>query len=183
MAEDKSSDVLMMFTLKGKPVPASCQTQFTAAALKDPNSLLYGFKEGCFFEIEDIDLDVSGPSSDEQTTGKSRQGVQLSDISVTRQIDKASMVLMQSLIDAQDFDSASIVKRRAVGGSAESGQPYLRFDFNGVLITKINWADQHVVKETCTFITRGVQVLYRPQNADGSLGVAAQAEWKMSKSR
>lgn len=180
MAEDKSTDVLMMFVRKGNPIPASCRTLFTPGARADADTLLDGFKPGCFFEIQDIDLDIKGPSAKEHRSGRTRQGVQLNEISVTRQIDTASMVLMQSCIDAQDFDSASIIKRRAVGGSLESGQPYLRLDFDGVLITGIDWTDEHVVKETCTFITRGVQVRYRPQSASGALGGVSQAKWSMN---
>jgi len=181
MAKDESTDILMMFMQNsGKPLPASSQTKISSKAANDPNSLVYDFEAGCYFEIDNIDLDVSAPSSDDQTVGKSRQGVQIRDITITRQIDRASMVLMQACIDAQDFAGASIVKRRAVGGGSESGHAYLRIDFDGVLIIKVDWSDEHVVKETITFITRGVTVQYRPQKPDGSLDTVAQAAWTMA---
>jgi type VI protein secretion system component Hcp len=174
MAVDHSTDVLMMMVLDGQPLKASCQTQFDPLSVEDPNSLVYDFKPGCFFEIQDIDLELTAPTPDAHAGDTSKGGVQLNEISVTRQIDIASMALMRACIGTQGFDSASIVKRRAGGGSAESGQAYLRVDFNGVLITKIDWSDEHVVKEKITFITRGLQMLYRAQLADGTLSTKTQ---------
>ena len=187
--QDQSSDVLMMMILNGKPVPASCQTIFASDSVDQDDSLIDDFVPGCFFEIQDVDIELTSPSPEKQVAGAAGHtaaapgaagggaaagGVQLNEISITRQIDIASMVLMKCCIGTQGFDSASIVKRRAAGGSMEAGQAYLRFDFDGVLITKIDWTDQHVVQEKITFITRGLEVMYRPQMADGTLGQKTQ---------
>ncbi len=177
MADDKSTDVLMFMVIDGFPVPASCTTQFTADAYDSDDELLDGFVPGGFFEVHDIDLDLTAPSPNKQAAGQSKAGVQLGDVTITRLIDKASMRLMQACINAEGFDSAAIIKRRATGGSLESGEAYMRIDFTGVLITKIDWTDQHIVQEKCTFITRQVQVRYRPQSASGILGPVSSASW------
>jgi type VI protein secretion system component Hcp len=187
MAQDKSTDVLMMMVLNGEPIPASCQTLFNLGSIAQADSLIKDFQPGCYFEVQDIDLELSAPAPNQQGGGGSgggggggssgasnAAGVQLNEVTITRQIDIASMVLMNCCIGTQGFDSATIIKRRAAGGLVEAGQAYLRIDFDGVLITKIDWTDQHIVQEKITFITRGLQVVYRPQMADGSLGQKTQ---------
>ena len=177
MADDKSTDVLMMMVLNGVPVQASCTTEFADDAYDSDDELLDGFIPGGFFEVQDIDLDLTAPSPTKQAAGQSKAGVQLGDVTITRLIDQASMRLMQACINAEGFDSAAIIKRRATGGSLESGEAYMRIDFTGVLITKIDWTDQHIVQEKCTFITRQVQVRYRPQAPSGLLGPVSSATW------
>ena len=177
MAEDKSTDVLMMMVMYGSPIQASCTTEFRQDKYDYDDELLDGFVPGGFFEVQDIDLDVTAPSPTKQAAGQSKAGVQLGDVTITRLIDEASMRLMQACINAEGFDSAAIIKRRATGGSLQSGEAYMRIDFTGVLITKIDWTDQHIVQEKCTFITRQVQVRYRPQSASGALGPVSSATW------
>ena len=99
-------------------------------------------------------------------------------ISFTRPIDFVSPLLIQSCIDSKSWESLTIVKRKPSGGKS-AGEVYLRMDFTGVLIIKVDWSDDDVVKETCRFIARGITVSYRPQLAHGRLGPITQGFWSM----
>ena len=177
MADDKSSDVLMMLVLNGQAISADCRSAVSYEFGFSDDMLMDGFEEGYFFEIGDLALQMTAPAPDGKSTGRQSAGVHLEDISVTRQIDRASMGIMDNCINAVGFDSATIVKRRAGGGGAVSGLAYVRYDFTGVLITKIDWTDEHIVKERITFITRALTVQYRPQMTDGDLGDISQAQF------
>jgi type VI protein secretion system component Hcp len=104
--------------------------------------------------------------------------VNVNPITFTRPIDRSSPVLLQHCIKCTSFDSASLVKRKSAG-SAAAGEPYLRMDFVGVLITQVDWSNDDPVKETCTFISRSITVRYRPQLPDGSLGIIRPGFWSM----
>ncbi len=100
-------------------------------------------------------------------------------ITFTRSADMSSKVLIQSCMDCTSFDSASIIKRKPVG-TAVAGEIYLRIDFTGVLVIKVEWADEDdYVKESVSFIARGITVSYRPQTTYGSLGPVVTGFWSM----
>jgi type VI protein secretion system component Hcp len=174
----------MMLVLKGQPIPAECGTYFSAQSMAEANSLLYGFKPGGYFEIDDVELGFNWQQADLQS-GSTNQSIDMGTISVTRTIDRASAVIMQCCFNCITLDSATIIKRRAAGKAGlstqimESGATYLRLDFTGVLITAVDWSDQQVVTEKCTFVARQVQVQYRPQEASGKLGAKSGAKWAM----
>jgi type VI protein secretion system component Hcp len=107
--------------------------------------------------------------------------VSVQPISFTRSIDRASTELLHYCIKSISFDSASLVKRKAAGGGI-AGEPYLRLDFTGVLITDVSWTNDDPVKETCKFISRAITVQYRPQLPDGTLGAVRHGFWSMNPS-
>lgn len=195
MADDQSTDLLMMIVqLDGSPVESDCQTDFNTASKSDPRNLMRDFipaaEDGLanFFEIEDVDLGFNMRKSGKSNSGTS-YALDMGEITVDRKIDRASTILMNSVWTSQPFLKASIVKRRATGRGintssqndtgAQSGEAYIRLDFDGVLITKVDWNDGHAVKEKITFITRGLKMQYRAQEASGRLMPPIPGEWKM----
>jgi type VI protein secretion system component Hcp len=124
----------------------------------------------------------SGAREDYQTWragGNRRYPVDLKPISFERSIESSSALLIQSCIDCVYFDSATLIKRKPTG-SAAAGEAYLRLDFTGVLVTGVDWSDGDEVKETCTFICRGVTIGYRPQLPNGSLGAVTSGFWSVA---
>jgi type VI protein secretion system component Hcp len=97
-------------------------------------------------------------------------------ITFTRTMDQASTALVQALFDSRSLTSASIVRRVDTGSGAKA---YLRLDFTDVLITGIDWDDDDLIEEKFRFICREVQVRFRPQNSDGSLGAAISGRWPL----
>ena len=110
--------------------------------------------------------------------------VDLQPISFTRVIDKTSAVLIQSCIDCTSFDSISLIKRKSSGiasasGEVASGEVFLRLDFVGCLVIKVDWDNDDKVSETVDFICRSVSISYRPQLPDGGLGRIRPGFWSM----
>jgi len=105
--------------------------------------------------------------------------VDLQPVSFTRAIDASSSILMQNCIDCVSYDSASLIKRKAVGGVA-AGEVFLRLDFIGVLVIGVEWENDDEVEETCRFICRSVTISYRPQLPDGTLGAVVSGFWSMA---
>ena len=104
--------------------------------------------------------------------------VNVSPISFTRGIDKASIQLLTHCIACTSFDYVALVKRKPAGGAA-AGEPYLRMDFVGALITDVAWTNEDPIKETCKFISRAITVRYRPQLPSGKLGAPRVGFWSM----
>ena len=181
MADDKTTDMIMKFVLGGSAIAAESTTTLNKDLFSpDQFSMLFDFQEGYFFEIEDVNFGIKKPAA-ASTAGAPQQGAatDLGQIEITRRIDRASLKLLDCCFNAKTLASATVIKRRASGGGV-SGEPYLRIDFDGVLITDIAWDDSEVVKEKCTFICRSMKFKYRPQSASGDLGKVRYAEWKQT---
>ena len=206
MADKPPSDLLMKFVKKGSPIAGETTTDLSGMAqLGLAKGFTQGFMfEVASFtfkagidgnESEDDakkkkspkltkDGKLAKPSSAGQFR-KWRSGerttpypVDMQPVEFTRAVDTASVLMLEHCIHRVNFDSATLIKRKAAGSRA-SGEVYLRFDFTGVLITSIDWDNDEPIKETCLFITRGVTVFYRPQLPDGSLGGTITGFWSM----
>lgn len=108
-----------------------------------------------------------------------RYPLDIQPITFTKPADMSSEPLIQSCIDCTSYDSATIVKRRPVG-SALAGEIYMRIDFTGVLVIKVDWADEDdYIKETVSFIARGITVSYRPMLTFNTMGPIISGFWSM----
>ena len=102
--------------------------------------------------------------------------VQMKPFGFSRQMDCASPVLFQNCFQTKPFDQAVVVKRkRGVISAIDRGTayvhvPYLRLEFNNVLVVSADWDGGDYMKEKYTFVSRSVVVKYRQQNHDGSKG-------------
>ena len=105
--------------------------------------------------------------------------VDISPIEFSRSIDISSSRLLQDCIKRRPYRSATLIKRRPTGGPL-AGEIFLRFDFEKVLLTKVDVDNDDPIKVKCQFICRAVTIHYLPQLPDGSLGAPLQAFWTMS---
>jgi len=85
--------------------------------------------------------------------------VEMGEVSIERTFDKASPILFDYCCNSKTFESASMIKRKDTGDVFLRG--FLRFDFQEVLVTSVEWKNGEVMKETFTFVFRHVQVRYR----------------------
>lgn len=99
--------------------------------------------------------------------------VTFDEVSVSRQMDSSSPVLLQNCFQCKTVPQITVVKRKASGlGTAGGLVPYLRVDFESVLVTDVSWEiGETVMREKMKFVCRKFTVKYRTQNADGSRGV------------
>ena len=88
-----------------------------------------------------------------------RYPVRMDEFEIARDFDRASPVLFKYCCDSGSFKSASLVKRKDVGGNMLRG--FLRLEFEDVLITHVGWSNEEIVKEKFKFIFRKVNVRYR----------------------
>jgi type VI protein secretion system component Hcp len=112
----------------------------------------------------------------QEEIAKMKFPLRMDEFSVTRSFDRASPVLFQSCARSLSFQSASLIKRKVVGGNEL--QTFFRLDFEGVLVTHVGWDDAEVIKETMRFVFRNVTVQYCRQAHDGSLMPAGSATWE-----
>jgi type VI protein secretion system component Hcp len=101
--------------------------------------------------------------------------IEMNPFSLTKQIDLASPVLFKNCFQKTQFDSASLVVRKAQGGLAGNnpsgyGLPFVRINFVEVLLISIDYDCSEVIKEKIKFVTRQVEIKYRAQKPDGSGG-------------
>jgi type VI protein secretion system component Hcp len=114
------------------------------------------------------------------TSGNYRYPLDIQPITVERPADLSSAQLIQGCIDKTTFNSAAIIKRKPMG-TPFAGEIYLRFDFTGVLINKVEWSDEdNLIKEKLSFIARAITFSYRAQTASGSLGAIIKNTWQMT---
>jgi type VI protein secretion system component Hcp len=99
--------------------------------------------------------------------------IEMTPFQFTRQIDIASPLLFQRCFKTKPYNSAALVMRKVGGvqfGAKKNiaAMPFLRIDFDTVLIIKVDWDAGDVVKEKCSFVCRGVKVQYRQQAHHGA---------------
>ena len=97
----------------------------------------------------------------------------------SRAMDRASTTLFSYCASSRVFRSAALIKRTIVG-HGKGLMPFLRIDFSDVLVIGVDWDDGDVVKETCKFMARKVEVTYKPQQPDGSLGDKIPGRWDIN---
>ncbi len=186
-----SNDVLMKIVNKGVALTTESRTEFA----KTMDSLRVGFKAGQFCELQTFDYAVGSaaalsakkvdeaPMTDALASAVARKSksdfVDIQPVGFSRVFDMASPALFTALVASQALDSITVVKRKAAG-SKNAGEIYLRIDFTKVLLIGLKWKEnEETVVETGSFIYRDLEIQYRPQRADGSLGAVIPASWKM----
>lgn len=120
--------------------------------------------------------EVSFKAFRENPSKNTKYPVDMKPFEFTRAIDISSPTLLDFCIKRKIFKSASLIKRKAAGGPA-SGEVFLRFDFQTVLIKSVDWDNDEPIKETCEFVCRAVTINYLPQLPDGTLGASKHAFW------
>jgi type VI protein secretion system component Hcp len=102
--------------------------------------------------------------------------LRMDQFSLTRRYDRLSPVLFEKCAISESLTSASMLKRKVVGGDLL--QTFLRLDFTDVLITHIEWTDAEVIKETIKFVFRKLTVQYKTQKPSGKLNAAGSVSWE-----
>jgi type VI secretion system secreted protein Hcp len=103
----------------------------------------------------------------------------LSEITITKRMDVSSPALLTYCLNREQFKSATLVKRKATG--ANELQSYFKIEFNQLMITSFDWADDDVVKETFKFVCRQAIVTYAVEDNSGALYTQPTAKWEVAK--
>jgi len=199
-----STDILMRIKKDGAYLGVAGESQ---TSIDKNDELTKDFTPGKYVEIEDFDFGISlvdkDTSDDEETEQKGKDGkpkkkskdgkfykfttssadvgalypVTIDEVSVSRQMDSSSPVLLTSCFNTKSLQQICIVKRKVAGGASKLDNiPYLRLEFDNVLITDLSWeVGDQIMKEKLKFVCRKITMKYRPQNPDGSPGVIVNA--------
>ncbi len=190
-----NSDVLMMLCQQaGSPIQAECQAKL--GSKDDLLTMSPGFVVGKFFELESFSLNIAAEPSDATGTdstkpvkigrGTTWSAGMLNPVTCVRAVDNASPLLFEQCGKAGKFVSATIVRRKVIGGGlTQQGSrlvsttqqdqdsflmAYMRIDFDDVVIMDLNWeSNDEMIKETIKFVCSSATVQYRQQLAAGSV--------------
>jgi type VI protein secretion system component Hcp len=195
MAE-KTTDILMMITKNGNGIPAECSATIdtTDPMMKGFVDGQFFEIDDFDFGISLTDSDESTkqrtpqqggapvPQAAPKTGGRFSKWIQglgataytieMEPFGFSKQIGTSSIPLFYSCFQTKSFDSATVVMRKS-GGVFDSDTglaavPFLRIDFNAVLIVALDWDGGEIVKEKCKFVCRKVAVQYCQQWHDGT---------------
>lgn len=204
---DHNTDILMMFSKNGNPIAAECSALIDPDdQLMGGFKHGHFFEIDDFdFGISLTDSDESTKAKTPQTgttpqaaapktggrfskwiqgLGASSYTIEMEPFGFSRQIDVASMALFYSCFQTKSFDSATVVMRKTGGVRFTEGPykglaavPYMRIDFNAVLVVSLDWDGGEVVKEKCKFVCRKVSVKYAQQDHKGTARAPAGGDW------
>ncbi len=200
MASKDSSDILMKVVRHGTTLMAEASTVF--APDQNNTAIGSGFEPGRFFEVTDFSFNLGASASEARKLSKQEieeytkkygapppasqpaqstesKVVDIQPVTFSRQMDIASTVMFLAMTTAETLDSISIIKRKGAG-SPNSGEIYLRIDFTKALLIGMDWEDDdQFVQEKWKFICRKVDMRYRSQKSDGTLGPVISGSWSM----
>lgn len=132
-------------------------------------------------EVFSFSFGASNPSSVAFGTGSGAGKVDLSSITLQKQVDASSCKLFQSSCAGTHFASATLTVREA-GGS--SPLEYYVANMTQVFIDSISWggaAGGGKPSESVSISYESIKITYIPQNADGSKGTKQEASWDIKK--
>lgn len=195
MSDTKQSDVLMYFVQKGETKGIAAESQSTLTGADD--LLMDGFAVGRFFTADTFTFGVTladdeGENLTNPAEGRSYarwRGLKIheptptppfraepDDISITRQIDSSSPVLLNHCLESKPFSTAVIVKRSRIGTSGLLSA-ILRLEFTTVWIKAIEWEDNDAVMETLKFKFNAVKATYIKRKPDGTVASQWPCGW------
>jgi type VI protein secretion system component Hcp len=99
----------------------------------------------------------------------------LAEITISKRMDISSATLLQSCLKREQFQKATVLKRKATG--AGELRTYLKIEFNQLMLTSFDWSDDDVVKETFKFVCRQAIVTYAVEDYGGKLLVQPATQW------
>ena len=100
---------------------------------------------------------------------------QISDITISKKVDKSTPLLAQAAASGKHIKSAVLVVRSAGGKSV---QEYIKLSLDDVLVTSVKLSgDKNRPTETVNLNFAKIKLEYREQRTDGSLGGAVTFSW------
>jgi len=115
--------------------------------------------------------------------GQGAGKVSAQDFSFTKRFDKASPQLFIACATGAHYKTASLTVRKAGGGQQE----YLKYNFEEVFISSYNVSgsggNDSVPLDTFTINFSALEIIYKEQKADGTLGGEAKQKYNFAENR
>jgi type VI secretion system secreted protein Hcp len=130
-------------------------------------------------EIQSYSFGLTQSGSFAAGGGAGAGKVQVSEFIITKVTDKSSPLLMQACANGKHLKEATLFAVK----SDESRTEFLEIKFTDLLITSYQTsAGGDIPTESMSFNFAKMDIEYRPQNADGSLGTPVRASFDFAKS-
>lgn len=135
-----------------------------------------------WIELFSFSNGASNPSSVAFGTGSGAGKVDLSSLSLQKQLDKSSPKLFLNCCAGTHIAKGCMIVREATG--ADTTQIYFQYDMTEVFIDSISWggsAGGGKPSESCSVSAKSLQITYLPQDATGTVGNKIVVGWDVSK--
>jgi type VI secretion system secreted protein Hcp len=129
-------------------------------------------------EIRSFNFNAVNAGSGGQGTGSGSGKVNIQDMTITKTVDKASPNLFIGCCTGKHYPMATITCRKA----GEKPHEYLVFKLTEAFVSSINISGHDgggVAQESLSLNFTKVEVIYTPQNADGSPGAKNSKSWNI----
>ena len=136
-----------------------------------------------WIELESFSWGVTNPTTIGSATSGAGAGKAVpADFLVVMPFSAASPKVFQKCVSGAHYDTVVLSMRKA-GGNQRSAQEFLKYTFQTVFTTKIEWtgSSDEGPEEQITFVYGALEVQYEPQNSDGTLGEPVLAGWDFIK--
>jgi type VI secretion system secreted protein Hcp len=131
------------------------------------------YKKNKAFEIKDFSFGVENPTTIGSATGGAGAGkIKFNEFTIKKTTDQASPLFFKNCCAGVHYGSVTIAMRKAGGDPNLTGKEFLRFKFDTVFTTKIDWSGpgDEGPEESITFVYGKLGVKYTPQQASGQAG-------------
>lgn len=123
---------------------------------------------GPAFEIKDFSFGVENPTTIGSQSGGAGTG-KLHELVIKKTTESASPAFNQNCVAGEHYKVVTIELRKTSGDPADPGKAFLRYKFNTVFTTKIDWSGpgDEGPTETITFVYCKLGVKYLNQRPTG----------------
>jgi type VI secretion system secreted protein Hcp len=138
------------------------------------------FKDKKAFELKDFSYDLEHAHTiGSATKGAASGKVKFGEFTIKKPTDKASCNFFMDCVAGAHYKTVAIAIRKSGATASAAGAPYLEFLFGNVFVTKVDWSGpgDEGPEESITFTFGRYATRYRPQNADGSMGIPKIQGW------
>jgi type VI secretion system secreted protein Hcp len=133
------------------------------------------------FEIKDFSFGVENATTIGSATGGAGAGkIKFNEFQIKKTSDKASPLFFKNCCVGAHYKTVTIAMRKSGGSESLSGTEFLKFKFETVFTTKIDWSGpgDEGPEESITFVFGKMGVKYTPQSSEGTTSEKAElAGW------
>ncbi len=136
-------------------------------------------------ELASFSFGLANPGSHNLGSGAAAGKVSFQEFHFTSKVTKASPKLMLACAGGQHIKEGTVTVRKAGGESSDNAtQEFLFYKFQTVVITSVQdggtgGGSGDLPVESVSFVFAKVNVEYKPQNPDGTLGTAVEFAWDL----
>jgi|HigsolmetaGSP11D_1036233.scaffolds.fasta_scaffold05419_3 type VI secretion system Hcp family effector len=120
--------------------------------------------------VNSISLNATQEVDRSTNTPRTKHTISVEDVSVSRNFDKSSLVLMDYLVTGKTIPKATFWVLRAIGDQVEAQDWFLKITLTDALISSQNFSiNEGDLTDDLTFDFNKIEFAYRPGKPDGTV--------------